>query len=155
MRIFLKDSAATEAAGAALGKVLPAGDWVIYLQGDLGAGKTTLVRGLLQVLGHPGRVPSPTYTLVEPYELGAHSLRHLDLYRLADPEELAYLGIRDMSGILLIEWPEKGVRFLPPPDLVCRLAVAEEGRSLATEAPTAVGRALEHAWEAANHKVGL
>lgn len=155
MRVFLKDSAATEAAGAALGRVLPAGDRVIYLRGDLGAGKTTLVRGLLQALGHPGRVPSPTYTLVEPYELGDHSLRHLDLYRLADPEELAFLGIRDMSGILLVEWPEKGARFLPPPDLICSLAVAEGGRSLVTEAPTAAGKTLEQAWEASNHKAGL
>ena len=155
MRAFLRDSAATEAAGAALGKVLPVEDRVIYLQGDLGAGKTTLVRGLLQALGHPGRVPSPTYTLVEPYELGAYSFRHLDLYRLADPEELAYLGIRDMSGILLIEWPEKGTRFLPPPDLVCRLAVADDGRSLDTEASTTPGMDLQRAWEAANHKAGL
>jgi tRNA threonylcarbamoyladenosine biosynthesis protein TsaE len=155
MRMFLKDSAATEAAGAALGKVLPAGDCVLYLQGDLGAGKTTLVRGLLQALGHPGRVPSPTYTLVEPYELGPYSLRHLDLYRLVDPEELAYLGIRDMSGTLIVEWPEKGTRFLPPADLVCRLAVEDRGRSLDTEAPTAKGKTLEQAWEAANHKAGL
>ena len=155
MRVFLKDSAATEAAGAALGQVLPAGDRVIYLRGDLGAGKTTLVRGLLQALGHPGRVPSPTYTLVEPYELGAHSLRHLDLYRLADPEELAFLGVRDMSGILLVEWPEKGARFLPPPDLICSLVVAEGGRSLVTEAPTSAGKTLEQAWEATNHKAGL
>lgn len=155
MRVFLKDSAATEAAGAALGGVLPAGERVIYLRGDLGAGKTTLVRGLLQALGHPGRVPSPTYTLVEPYELGARSVLHLDLYRLADPEELAFLGIRDMSGILLVEWPEKGAHFLPPPDLICSLAVEGEGRCLATEASTAEGEALEQAWQASNHKAGL
>ncbi|MGE5624770.1 MAG: tRNA (adenosine(37)-N6)-threonylcarbamoyltransferase complex ATPase subunit type 1 TsaE [Bacillota bacterium] len=155
MRLFLKDSAATEAAGAALGSVLPASETVIYLQGDLGAGKTTLVRGLLHALGHQGRVPSPTYTLVEPYELAGRSVRHLDLYRLADPEELAYLGIRDMAGILLIEWPEKGAHFLPPADLVCRLAVSEDGRSLVTEAQSDAGRALQAAWEAANHKAGL
>ena len=152
MQLFLEDSAATEAAGAALGKALPGGDAVIHLRGDLGAGKTTLVRGLLHALGHPGRVPSPTYTLVEPYELKGLSLRHLDLYRLADPEELAYLGIRDMSGVLLIEWPEKGGQFLPEPDLVCRLSLSGGGRRLETGAQSPSGRALEVAWEAANHK---
>jgi len=155
MQLFLKDSAATEAAGAALGTRLPAEDLVIWLQGDLGAGKTTLVRGLLHALGHPGRVPSPTYTLVEPYDLGAHSLRHLDLYRLADPEELAYLGVRDMSGILLVEWPERGTHFLPPPDLSCRLSPADGGRNLEVEGKTPRGKALCLAWEAAIHKAGL
>lgn len=155
MHLFLKDSAATEAAGAALGKGLPAEDCVIWLQGDLGAGKTTLVRGLLHALGHPGRVPSPTYTLVEPYELGAHSLRHLDLYRLADPEELAYLGIRDMSGILLVEWPERGTHFLAAPDLSCHLSPADGGRNLEVEGTTPRGEALCLAWEAAAHKAGL
>lgn len=149
---FLADSTATEAAGSALGKALKPGDRVIYLQGDLGAGKTTLARGLLKALGHSGRVPSPTYTLVEPYELGAYSLRHLDLYRLRDPEELAYLGIRDMAGILLIEWPEKGAGYLPPADLVCRLAVAEGGRRLEWEALTPAGQALLQDWRAADHK---
>jgi tRNA threonylcarbamoyladenosine biosynthesis protein TsaE len=155
MQLFLKDSAATEAAGAALGKRLPAEDWVIWLQGDLGAGKTTLVRGLLHALGHAGRVPSPTYTLVEPYDLGVHSLRHLDLYRLADPEELAYLGIRDMSGILLIEWPERGAHFLPMPDLSCRLSPSDGGRNLEVEGNTNRGGALRLAWETALHKAGL
>src|SRR5690348_12314748 len=130
MQLFLRDSAATEAAGAALGKRLPAEDLVIWLQGDLGAGKTTLVRGLLHALGHAGRVPSPTYTLVEPYSLRQREIKHLDLYRIADPEELAFLGIRDMGGILLIEWPERGSHFLPPPDLVCRLDTAAPGRVL-------------------------
>lgn len=146
MRLALADSAATEAAGAHLGPLLPAGEMVIYLQGDLGAGKTTLVRGLLQALGHVGRVPSPTYTLVEPYSLGQLELKHLDLYRIADPEELAYLGIRDMGGILLVEWPEKGVHFLPPPDLVCRLDTAPPGRVLEAEGKTEAGRALCRAW---------
>lgn len=149
---FLADSVATEAAGAALGKALQPGDRVIYLQGNLGAGKTTLVRGLLKALGHPSRVPSPTYTLVEPYELGPYSLRHLDLYRLDDPEELAYLGIRDMAGILLIEWPEKGRGYLPPPDLVCRLMVADGGRRLEWDALSAAGQALVEALAATNHK---
>ena len=146
MRLALADSAATEQAGAFLGGVLPEGDLVVYLQGDLGAGKTTLVRGLLRALGHAGRVPSPTYTLVEPYSLGRRELKHLDLYRIADPEELAYLGIRDMDGILLIEWPERGVHFLPPPDLVCRLSVAGPGRLLDVVVETPLGQNLCNAW---------
>ena len=146
MRLALADSAATEAAGAALGLALPRDEAVIYLQGDLGAGKTTLVRGLLHALGHAGRVPSPTYTLVEPYEIGGRRLTHMDLYRIADPEELTYLGVRDLAGILLVEWPERGARFLPPADITLRLAVAEPGRVLETQAFTPRGEALERAW---------
>jgi tRNA threonylcarbamoyladenosine biosynthesis protein TsaE len=155
MRLGLADADATEAAGAALGAALPSGDCVVYLHGDLGAGKTTLVRGLLRALGHPGRVPSPTYTLVEPYELGRLSIKHLDLYRIADPEELAYLGIRDMSGIALIEWPERGAHFLPGPDLDCRLAVETPGRVLEAEGKNAKGRKILVAWQAATHKAAL
>lgn len=148
MRRALADAAATEAAGAALAKVFPTADCVIYLHGDLGAGKTTLVRGLLKALGHDGRVPSPTYTLVEPYELGRLSLKHLDLYRIADPEELAYLGMRDMTGALLIEWPERGTHFLPEPDLECRLSVVTPGRMLEVEGKSALGREILAAWAA-------
>jgi tRNA threonylcarbamoyladenosine biosynthesis protein TsaE len=155
MRLALADAAATEAAGAALADVFPGDDCVIYLHGDLGAGKTTLVRGLLHALGHGGRVPSPTYTLVEPYDLGALSLKHLDLYRIADPEELAYLGMRDMTGALLIEWPERGAHFLPEPDLECRLAVAAPGRLLEAEGKSPLGYRLVAAWEAATHKAAL
>ena len=146
MHLPLKDSAATEAAGAWLGPLLPLGELVVYLQGDLGAGKTTLVRGLLRALGHTGRVPSPTYTLVEPYTLGGRELKHLDLYRIADPEELAFLGIRDMGGVLLIEWPERGAHFLPPPDMVCRLMTAPPGRLLDAAGETEAGKALCQAW---------
>jgi len=155
MRLGLKDAAATEAAGAALAGVLAAGDRIIFLHGDLGAGKTTLVRGLLHALGHPGRVPSPTYTLVEPYEVGPLSLKHLDLYRIADPGELAYLGVRELTGTVLIEWPERGAHFLPEPDLDCRLALAVPGRVLEVEGRSGVGRDMAQAWEAAAHKAGL
>lgn len=155
MRLGLADADATEAAGAALAKVFPTKDCVIFLHGDLGAGKTTLVRGLLRGLGHAGRVPSPTYTLVEPYELGALNLKHLDLYRIADPEELAYLGVRDMGGAVLIEWPEKGAHFLPEQDLDCRLSVAAPGRLLEVEGKTALGRQVAAAWDAATHKPAL
>lgn len=145
MRVTLMDTAATEAAGAALGSVLPR-SLVVYLHGELGAGKTTLVRGMLKALGHPGRVPSPTYTLVEPYELGGWELQHLDLYRIADPEELEFLGVREMEGVVLIEWPERGEHFLPGPDMRCRLSVVPEGRGLEIEGVTERGRGVCQAW---------
>lgn len=155
MRLSLQDAAATEAAGAAFAQALGGSDHIIFLHGDLGAGKTTLVRGLLRALGHAGRVPSPTYTLVEPYEIGPLSLKHLDLYRIADPEELEYLGVRELAGTVLIEWPERGGHFLPEPDLDCRLTQAGTGRVLEAEGRTEAGRALAQAWEAAAHKAGL
>jgi len=155
MRLGLKDAAATEAAGAALAHALTVGDRVIFLHGDLGAGKTTLVRGLLHALGHTGRVPSPTYTLVEPYEVGRLSLKHLDLYRIADPGELAYLGVRELTGTVLIEWPERGAHFLPEPDLDCRLNLAAPGRVLEAEGRSGVGMDMVQAWQASAHKAGL
>ncbi|MBU0501040.1 MAG: tRNA (adenosine(37)-N6)-threonylcarbamoyltransferase complex ATPase subunit type 1 TsaE [Gammaproteobacteria bacterium] len=106
---------------------------VIYLEGDLGAGKTTLVRGLLRGLGHAGTVRSPTYSLLEDYRLADRSIHHLDLYRLADPEELEYLGIRDICdgrSILLVEWPDKGRGVLPVADLVLRIRHAGVARIL-------------------------
>ncbi|MGD8571955.1 MAG: tRNA (adenosine(37)-N6)-threonylcarbamoyltransferase complex ATPase subunit type 1 TsaE [Gammaproteobacteria bacterium] len=128
----LPDEAATLAFGGQLARQLTAG-CVVYLHGDLGAGKTTLVRGLLQAMGHEGRVKSPTYTLVEDYRVGELSLFHFDLYRLADPEELEYLGMRDYfndTSIVLIEWPERGGDYLPGADLDIHLAYHEPGRRL-------------------------
>src|SRR5262249_11974653 len=150
-----KDAAATEAAGAALGKALVGGDHIIFLHGDLGAGKTTLVRGLLRALGHAGRGPSPPYTPVEPYEGGPLSLKPLDLYRIADPGELEYLGVRELSGTVLIEWPEKGGHFLPEPDLDCRLSVGGVGRVLEVQGRTPGGQEMVRAWEAATRKSAL
>lgn len=126
----LADPDATEALGARLARMAPE-QLVIYLHGDLGAGKTTLVRGLLRELGHQGPVPSPTYTLLEPYELGGRTVLHLDLYRLADPEELDYLGLRDYLDqplLMVVEWPDRGAGMLPEPDLELWLEYASDQR---------------------------
>lgn len=98
---------------------------VIYLHGDLGAGKTTFARALIHALGHSGRVKSPSYGLLEPYAAGGFTILHLDLYRIASPAELEYLAIRDLfnsNSLLLVEWPEKGAGFLPPADVELHFA---------------------------------
>jgi len=119
---------------------------VVYLHGELGAGKTTLVRGVLRALGHDGRVKSPTYTLIESYPVpqAEHELHHLDLYRLEKPEEVVGLALRDLppEDWLLIEWPEKGTGALPPADVVAYLEHAGTGRVVSFEALTAVGRVV-------------
>lgn len=144
--------AATEAAttecGAALARALPAEPpnraLRVYLCGDLGAGKTTLVRGLLRELGVEGSVRSPTYALYEIYAAGSWRAVHLDLYRLTDPREFANLGLADQDesrALWLVEWPERAGSALPPADLVLRLsALAEEHRIEAT-ATSEIGRA--------------
>ncbi len=134
-RCHLPDEAATLAFGARLARELTPG-LCLYLEGDLGAGKTTLVRGLLRALGYAGRVRSPTYTLAETYDLPGFELYHFDLYRMHDPREWLDAGFRDIGGgaVSLIEWPERAAGWLPPPDVIVWLSIADEGRELACEA---------------------
>ena len=159
--IYLPDERATVALGAALGRTLteqlsPGLDnrgWTIYLEGPLGAGKTTLVRGFLRHLGHTGAVKSPTYTLLEPYDLapchdsvqvGFLKVFHFDLYRLLDPEEMEMLGIRDVlaepDAVSLIEWPDRGEGYLPLPSLLMRIDPEGDARRvfLAAHDPRAI-----------------
>jgi len=141
LQLHLADEAATVALGAALAASMP--DRVaVHLQGDLGAGKTTLARALLRALGVTGPVRSPTYTLVERYPVAGGEAAHLDLYRIADPEELGFLGLDELADsalLWLIEWPERGRGLLPPPDLEIRLQVATLGRATTLRAVSPVG----------------
>ena len=135
----------TEGFGARLASTRPAADdtlCVVYLAGDLGAGKTTLTRGLLRSLGVTGAVRSPTYTLVEIYELGGLTALHLDLYRLSDPAELDNLGLREWATgghLWLIEWPERGEGRLPGADLVITLSAGDNGHDIEATATTDQG----------------
>lgn len=137
----------TEAFGARLASARPGDDdalYVVYLMGDLGAGKTTLSRGLLRSLGVTGAVRSPTYTLVELYELDAVTAVHLDLYRLSDPAELHNLGLREWARgghLWLIEWPERGGELLPAADLVITLTAGDGGHDIEVNARTDLGTA--------------
>jgi tRNA threonylcarbamoyladenosine biosynthesis protein TsaE len=147
MNIDLPDADATEALGGRLADLLaPApGGWLVTLDGSLGAGKTTLARGFLRALGYSGRVPSPTYTLVEPYEAGGRRVLHMDLYRLSAPEELEYLGFRDAfagDAIVLIEWPERAGSAIPAADISVSLGMAAAGRSAAVVAHTERGHEI-------------
>ncbi|MBQ0754555.1 MAG: tRNA (adenosine(37)-N6)-threonylcarbamoyltransferase complex ATPase subunit type 1 TsaE [Gammaproteobacteria bacterium] len=140
----LKDDIETQALGAELAERISVG--TVFLSGDLGAGKTTLVRGWLQALGHLGAVKSPTYTLVEPYRFADVDVFHFDLYRLSDPEELEMIGGRDYfanTSLCLVEWPDKGAGMLPSPDLHIEIQVVGRGRVAALHWKTVVGEEIE------------
>ncbi len=144
LSVELPDAEATRAFGRRLAGLLESG-LVVYLSGPLGAGKTSLCGAIIGALGHPGPVKSPTYTLVEPYLLSLGNVYHFDLYRLADPEELEWIGARDYfdgSSLCLIEWPERGKGALPRPDLELELSAAAGGRRLRATAASTRGRAL-------------
>jgi tRNA threonylcarbamoyladenosine biosynthesis protein TsaE len=151
MDLALADSGVTEAVGQALARALPAAasgqGAVVYLRGELGAGKTTCVRSLLRALGVTGLVRSPTYTLVETYELAALLCVHVDLYRVQVLSEVDELGLRDLVGpkcLLLVEWPEKGAGALPSADLDLTLRYAGEARVASLTSGTALGCAWLH-----------
>jgi tRNA threonylcarbamoyladenosine biosynthesis protein TsaE len=138
----LPDEAATQALGASLAHALAPG-LKVYLSGDLGAGKTTLVRALLRACGYAGKVKSPTYTLVEPYTVSNLHLYHFDLYRMTSPEEWSMSGFReifDEAAICLVEWPERAAGELPEPDLAIALQIAESSRAAYIVAHSERGR---------------
>ncbi len=129
---YIKDEAEMMSFGGKIADQFPEGG-IVLLKGDLGAGKTTLVRGLLRHIGYQGNVKSPTYTLVEPYKLNDRKIYHFDLYRLGDPEELEYMGGRDYwesNALCLIEWPEQAQGYLPEADLSLEITYQESGRSI-------------------------
>ena len=128
----LSDAAATEKLGRNLIEILPEDSrgWVILLQGELGTGKSTLARAMIRALGHHGSVPSPTYTLVEPYRLNTLTVYHVDLYRIADASELEFLGWSDLrDGLLLIEWPERVAGLAEQGDVLIDLSYRGDGRN--------------------------
>ena len=150
MNIFLKDEAETLHLGALIAQYCPQQQFTIHLEGDLGAGKTTLTRGLLRKMGHKGNVKSPTYTLVEHYELSDLSgtrrpVFHFDLYRLSDPEELDYLGLDDylsQNSLCLIEWASQGESYLPQADLILTLSYEGHARIAQLDAHSPAAKQL-------------
>ena len=142
LRAHLPAEADTEAIGAALATALRPG-LRIWLQGNLGMGKTTLTRGLLRALGHEGKVKSPTYTLIEPYVVSRLDLYHFDFYRFNSPEEYLDAGLDEYfadRGVCIVEWPDKAEPYLPPPDLEIRLETCDSGRFVEIDGKTDAGR---------------
>lgn len=141
---FMRDESEMLAFGEKLASCITQGGW-IYLEGNLGVGKTTLTRGLLRGLGYKGAVKSPTFSIVEPYEIDHQRVYHFDLYRLGDPDELEYLGIRDYFSedvISIVEWPDKGMGVLPASDLLIEIEYQNSGRKLTVSACTDRGQAI-------------
>ncbi|HEC26193.1 MAG TPA: tRNA (adenosine(37)-N6)-threonylcarbamoyltransferase complex ATPase subunit type 1 TsaE [Gammaproteobacteria bacterium] len=142
--LSLENVEATEKLGAVLADVIPEGV-LVFLTGELGTGKTTLVRGVLRALGYQGAVKSPTYTLLEEYSLAGREIIHFDLYRLIDPEELDLIGIRDYFNgktRCFVEWPDRGRGHLPPEDLVIRISHRASGREARISAASDSGREI-------------
>lgn len=157
LHLLLADEDGTLALGAGLaegaGDIARSDGLVIFLHGDLGVGKTTLTRGLLHALGVVGAVKSPTYTLVEPYTLGDFTVYHFDLYRLRDPEELEFMGVRDYfrpGSLCVVEWPERGAKFLPNPDISLEIQVLDAYRHIQVTAQSELGELLLRQLDARN-----
>ncbi|NNM82084.1 MAG: tRNA (adenosine(37)-N6)-threonylcarbamoyltransferase complex ATPase subunit type 1 TsaE [Burkholderiales bacterium] len=141
LNLHLASEKDTEALGATIARTLRPG-LAIFLEGDLGAGKTALARSIIRALGHEGKVKSPTYTLVELYTISGLNLYHFDLYRFEDPDEWNESGFREYfnpESIVMVEWPEKGGAFLPTPDIRIVLGVEGEGRRAEIEATSETG----------------
>lgn len=152
MRVHLPDAAATDALAGQLQKVLPSdtAGWTLLLEGELGAGKSTFARALIVAMGHRGVVPSPTYTLVEPYQLHGRAIYHVDLYRVADENELRYLGWNELEdGFRLVEWPDRAPNLSASADLIICLSYAEHGRDAQITGLSARGSDLVATMEAA------
>ena len=130
--VYLSNEAATQAFGECIAVAIAA-PMIISLQGDLGTGKTCLVRAILRKLGITGSIKSPSFTLIESYDTKGFTVYHCDLYRMSDPMELEYLGLRDYAAtdaIIFVEWPEHGEGYLPPPDIAIKLTEKNNGRIL-------------------------
>lgn len=154
--LILANPGATESLATALAGALPAaaGGWAILLQGEVGAGKSTFARAMLHALGHEGAVPSPTYTLVEPYILPGYSVYHIDLYRIVSADELEFLGWSDLQdGLKLVEWPERAPQLGKEADIRVELRYEDEGRAAILTGLSARGTAVVAALDHRNDKV--
>ena len=141
---MVSDAGAMEQLGGRLARASEGGG-LIYLAGELGVGKTTLVRGFLRALGHAGKVRSPTYTLIETYTAESQQIVHMDLYRLAHPDELEWIGARETvteATVALVEWPERGAGFLPVPDMLVQISYGGAGRRVDLSARTEKGQEI-------------